>query len=197
MTMIFNRLLRQVFLPLTLGAVLGCSKTETEEVHPATLDRSKLVPVTGTVTLKGKPLAGAVVTFLPKTGVPGLGETDSEGKYSLKSALLSGVTPGEYKVAISYLVSAGGEPQGVGARSAMVQSPEMMSAKEQLPAEYSDLGRTKLQAGVQPAGGNFNFDIPATLEIPAPKSAGKDGEKPAASTKKGEKPAEANAGKKE
>ena len=88
----------------------------------------------------------------------GVGETDEEGKYTLESYGTPGMLPGEYKVAISYLVSAEGEPQGPGPRSAMTQPPSMFTPRR-LPDEYSNLGRTKLTATVGPKGGTFDFDI--------------------------------------
>ncbi len=47
-------------------------------------DGLQLVQVNGTVTLDGQPLVGAAVIFHPDGGRPSVGETDSEGRYSLK-----------------------------------------------------------------------------------------------------------------
>ena len=60
--------------------------------------------MTGTVTWQGKPLAGAVITFVP-TGADGEAAsafTDSEGKYALTTwEAGDGARPGEYRVKVS------------------------------------------------------------------------------------------------
>jgi hypothetical protein len=125
---------------LALIAVLGCAPED--EGDRVEIDFSKFVPVSGVVKVKGKPLAHAVVTFLPPRGpTVGTAETGSDGKYAIKCMMRDGIPPGRYKVAVSYLVSDDGVPQGLGPRGALVLPPSMGSAKEQLPAEVSDLGR--------------------------------------------------------
>jgi hypothetical protein len=160
---------------VALAAALGCTRAS-DDGRP---DFSKLVPVDGVVTLNGQPLAGAVVTFLPPRWGPGVGETDRDGKYTLKNAGHKGTPPGDYKVAISYLVSADGEPQGLGPRSGLVLPPSMLTATERLPREYSDLGRTKLTAKVGDRGGAFNFDVTAEVEVGATKGKDRGGAKEA------------------
>jgi hypothetical protein len=156
---------------LALAGVLGC--TDPSDERPA-FNPGALVPATGVVTVKGKPLADAVVTFLPEVGYPGVGETDEDGKFVLKTSSFRGVSSGGYKVAISYFVAADGTPLGMGARDSRVPTQAGMTAKEVLPSEYSDLGRTTLRAKVPDQGGTFKFDLDASL--PAPK---KDAEDPA------------------
>jgi len=78
-----------------VGLVLtGCSNSS----------RPPTYRVTGTVTLKGKPVAGAAVTFVP-TGTEGEAASaisDSEGKYALTTwEAGDGARPGEYRVKIS------------------------------------------------------------------------------------------------
>ena len=59
------------------------------------------VKVTGTVTLDGEPLAGAYVTFSPKTaGPPAFGETDGQGRFSLQT-----FEPGDGAIAGKYLIT--------------------------------------------------------------------------------------------
>ena len=64
------------------------------------------VKVSGIVTFDGEPLAGASVTFDPKTpgqGHEGFATTDANGRYQLSTALGAadaGTTPGDYLVAI-------------------------------------------------------------------------------------------------
>jgi hypothetical protein len=60
-----------------LGAVclLGCGG--------GNADDPDLGEVTGVVSVAGKPLANAVVTFTPADGRPSFGETDEDGNYEL------------------------------------------------------------------------------------------------------------------
>ena len=157
-----------------LAGVVGCGGSEPVDDRLAALDPKNLVPVSGVLTVGGKPMPTLVITFLPPSG-PALAtaETDKGGKYVLRSMGGPGVLPGGYKVAISYMVSDEGEPQGMAARSSLIQGPGMLSAKEQLPAEYADLGRSKLSAKVGPQGGEFNFDVPVSLPAREEKPAGK------------------------
>ncbi|WP_406697729.1 hypothetical protein V5E97_02590 [Singulisphaera sp. Ch08] len=147
---------------VSIVGAMGCRGSE--GVPQSGVDPGKLVPVNGVVTLHGKPMmAKAVVTFLPESGSPCVGETDENGRFTLRSQYFPGALPGDYKVAISYLVSAEGDPQGRSARDPYAGSPGLKSATERLPAEYSDLGRTRLRAKVEPQGGSINFDLNATI----------------------------------
>ncbi|WP_406698260.1 carboxypeptidase-like regulatory domain-containing protein [Singulisphaera sp. Ch08] len=166
----FSKLLtrRNALWTVVLAVVSGCTGSDVEETTDGP-DFSNLVPVRGVVTLNGEPLVGAVVTFLPPQWSPGVGETDAKGEYTLSSSGRPGISPGEYKVAISLLLSAEGEPQGLAPRSSLAQPPSMLSSKEMLPREYADLGTSKLTAKFGQSGGTFNFDIKAPgLVIPPP-----------------------------
>ena len=72
--------------------LVGCSRG----------DRPPLAPVSGVVTLNGKPLAGVKVVFQPQTGHASMGITDQNGRYELiyirdvKGAML-----GKHRVEIS------------------------------------------------------------------------------------------------
>ena len=79
---------------VTVGIVLtGCSNSS----------RPPTYPVTGTVTSKGKPVAGAAITFVPTgEGEAASAMTDAEGKYALTTwATGDGARPGEYRVKVS------------------------------------------------------------------------------------------------
>lgn len=171
MSLAFSTLITQTWLSATLViglGMLGCAAPHTsDESDEAPPDYSKVVPVTGTVKLNGKPLATAVVTFLPPKWSASNGETDENGKYVLETAGKPGSLPGEYKVCISYLVSAEGEPQGLEPRSSIAPSPGMITAREKLPPAYSDFGRTTFKRTVPAEGGTFDFDLPVDLSKPA------------------------------
>ena len=156
-------------LVLALASVLGCARSGSDEPMPD-FNTVPLVPAGGVVTLDHKPLANAVVSFMPKHGPIATGETDEDGHYTLNYGR-EGAPVGDYVVAVSYLLSADGEPQGLGARSALSSPPGMRTATERLRQEYSDLGRSKLRAEVPPKGSNsLNFDLEGPL-LPGPEPA--------------------------
>src|SRR5262245_20460377 len=96
---LLRRPVRLVGLTVLLGAAVGCDGRRTP------------VPVSGTVTLDGKPVDGAIVTFHllgdDKDGRPVAGQTDKTGTFRLKTGNEDGARPGEYKVVIVRNVLAG------------------------------------------------------------------------------------------
>ena len=78
-------------VPLLIAATLaGCGGSDLE-----------LAEVQGVVTLDGKPLPNAVLTFTPKEeGPSGVGKTNAEGEYQLMTATKLGAVPGEHTVSI-------------------------------------------------------------------------------------------------
>jgi hypothetical protein len=79
------RLLLRAVALLTLVALAGCG--------------GSTGTVTGRVTFKGQPLAGAVVIFVPEAGIGAGGATDSDGRYQLTSRSPGdGVKAGNCKV---------------------------------------------------------------------------------------------------
>ncbi len=101
------------------------------------------VPVTGTLTYQGNPLAEAIVAFTPvEGGRPAMGETDSSGRFELTA-----YTPGEHLVTV----------QKFAGHSA---SQDDMYAKMQsvIPVRYSDVQQSDLRASVEPRGTN-HFEL--------------------------------------
>lgn len=155
-------LCRWLPLFLVIASAPGCLRSDSDEPL-ADFNTVTLVPTSGVITLDGKPLAKAVVSFLPKRGPTAVGETDGNGHYALSYGR-EGAPVGEYTVAVSYLVSAEGEPQGLGPRSSLSAPPGMLSAKERLPRKYSDLGQSRLRAKVPPEGNTaLDFDLEGPL----------------------------------
>jgi hypothetical protein len=69
-----------------------------------------LQPVTGSVTVDGKPAAGVRLVFCPVNTSPEamnqrpMGTTDEQGKYSLTTFVLGdGAPPGDYKISATWL----------------------------------------------------------------------------------------------
>lgn len=115
----------------------------------------KLVPVSGQITMGGKPVANVAVFFIgPDKKTVGVGRTDSEGRFRLQN----GAMPGDNQVYF-----------GVGE---VVEDPAMLAVKEAagpvapspsaslLPAKYTDPTNPQLTFKV-PTGGTTaaNFDL--------------------------------------
>ena len=122
----------------------------------------KLMPVSGTVTLDGKPCSGVVVSFIPIGSTHGTGAggyTDKAGKYELTATHGGKGTPvGEYRVIASKLVMPDGSDFPFGSNLAPINS----SAREFLPPKYSDRTRTVLRTTVHDGNNTIDFPITST-----------------------------------
>ncbi len=116
---------------------------------------SKVVPVSGVVTLDGKPLANAHVAFQPQStgktssvGVGSYGVTDTSGTYQLKlfDTDQPGAVMGSHRVEINLKVEADD------------RDPRTRPAPKVLPTKYNR--ETQLTFDI-PAGGTdkANFDL--------------------------------------
>jgi hypothetical protein len=122
-------------------------------------DGYKVAPVSGQVTLNGKPLAKASVTFSPvasgknlEPGPSSYGHTDENGRYTLKLMTndSSGAVVGKHKVQVA-IMEEERDPSDDRSRPGV----------KQLPGKYNS--HTKLEFDV-PAGGtqsaDFNLTVP-------------------------------------
>jgi hypothetical protein len=117
-----------------LGAMTGCG--------------TRLVPVSGTVTLDDKPLANATVMFIHEDpgGRDAHGITNDKGAFTLTTQRPGdGAFPGSYKITVHH--SDPSQTAGSGATSADVQKAKPKVAKPSvvLPAIYTDAGKTTLK----------------------------------------------------
>jgi hypothetical protein len=110
------------------------------------LDLPPLAPVSGRITVDGKPLSSAIVKFVPEAGTTNLrlatsiGITDKDGNYSLiYAADVGGAVIGKHQVQVQL-----NDPTG-----AQLIAPEYSTAKSTLTAD--------VKKGAPP----FNFDIPS------------------------------------
>ncbi|WP_164102459.1 carboxypeptidase-like regulatory domain-containing protein [Candidatus Laterigemmans baculatus] len=117
------------------------------------------VPVSGTITVDGKPIAGAKVTFLHET-FAAFGETDASGKYQLAP----GAVPGENKIVLSKWE--GGPPGGEDAGFDDEQLRMMAEAggpdapKQIFPREVTNAMTTNLTFSVPEEGSEAaDFDL--------------------------------------
>ncbi|QDT54333.1 hypothetical protein Pan44_23620 [Caulifigura coniformis] len=87
-------------------AVTGCGGEESTVV---------LAPVTGAVTLDGRPVDGATVVFSPKGEAPmSMAITDLNGKFELKTGSgRPGAAVGDHGIAVVLSITSGGSPPPV------------------------------------------------------------------------------------
>jgi hypothetical protein len=147
-----DRPMRLVGLILILGTAAGCE------------GQRALVPVSGTVTLDGKPVEGATVTFHllgdDKEGRPATGQTDKTGTFRLTTGNELGARPGEHKVVIVKSVLAGPKlkmpdfpntPEGKNQRELFLwkhYKDDQLPYQNVLPDRYGDMKATPLTCKV-------------------------------------------------
>lgn len=127
-------------LPCVLVFAAGCGESESLE----------FVPVTGKVTVNGKPLTAGIVFFVPDSSkgntvkVNPQGRLSPEGTYELSTDQGSGAPPGSYKVTIT------------------TQSPGLdMKSSVKLDQKYASATTTPLAVEVveSPSAGAYDFAI--------------------------------------
>jgi len=141
---------------LVLAGLVGCG--------------SGFSKVEGSVTLDGKPVSEAVVTFVPDKGNNSTGVTDASGKFSITTNGKPGAPAGDYKVIVTKSKSEGtvggdlkpGSPEylkfmasktakpGVGPNIGPGVAPT--GPTSELPALYGSVTTTTLTAKVPSSG---------------------------------------------
>jgi hypothetical protein len=117
-------MLRPITVAFSLLLLVGCGGGD-----------PPLVPVSGIVTLNGKPFPQAGILFVPDPGNPWITEgratTDLDGKFQVLNGNRAGLTPGKYQVTISdkAATSTVSDSEGVG------DDPFMKEAMEQAREE--------------------------------------------------------------
>jgi hypothetical protein len=117
-----------------------------------------LAPVSGKITLDGKPLADATVGFYPlgaNASITSSGKTNSNGEYTLKTVMDSrtGAIVGKHRVSITV------EPDLVGNTDLPADKLGKIARPPKLPARYQGT-ESELTCEV-PSGGktDANFDL--------------------------------------
>jgi hypothetical protein len=111
-------------------------------------DGPELATVKGTITLDGKPLAGAEVSFQPESaaGSPALGETDQQGRYEMRhSRSRKGAQVGLHKVRITTAIEREND------------RGKIIRARERVPAKYNV--KTELVREVKSGSNTIDFEL--------------------------------------
>jgi hypothetical protein len=117
-------------------------------------DGLDLTGVTGTVSLDGKPVPNAVVTFVPQggTGSPSNGVTDAEGRYTLMfSRDREGAFVGTHDVTVET------EQVSIEEQSEMADEGIAPGEFVKLPAKYASKG--ELVKEVKPGDNTIDLDL--------------------------------------
>jgi hypothetical protein len=148
----------------TVALLIGC---EVQEPDPPIPPGPTLYPVHGTVTVDGKPLARAIVVFMPvfSTGTHSVSETKADGTYRLAHRGRPGIGRGDYRVVISYIIKQNGKVADLDSRSNGLVPP-ITNGRELIPPRYRDFSRTELRAIVGPDCPPINFDLKGPLRGP-------------------------------
>jgi len=135
--------------------------------------KSKLHKVEGTVTLDGKPLAGAQIQFINEKGEGTLAHaaTGTDGSFRLSTfSTGDGAMAGDYKVLVSIPQTSGpegGQPDPHDPKSmaeAMKKFSETKKTQPQkptVPANYGDVSKTPLRQRI-PAEGAITLELRST-----------------------------------
>ena len=109
---------------------------------------------------QGKPLSGADVVFVPtEGGLPSIGRTDEQGRFSLLTSGKPGAPIGSHQVS----VTAVRQKRVVSPSEAVSMTSEQIAANHEtlIPVKYNNLITSELTATVNKdaAANEFTFDL--------------------------------------
>lgn len=112
------------------------------------------IPVKGMVKYQGKPVPKLSIAFIPEKGLPALGKTDGDGKFTLMTNKPGdGAMVGNYKVAISFVSDEIPEMQGL-------TGQEPKPSTSPIPQKYADAKTSGLTRAVVKGDQNdFTFEL--------------------------------------
>lgn len=147
---------------LVLLGVIGCGGDPDNSIT--------LVPVKGTITLNGKPMANAAVSFVPDAGnkfnTPGGDTTGPEGNYMARFRNRSGLAPGKYKV----MITPGTSTAAGNVSEAFKDDPFMASeAARAKPVAKAMEIKGEFEGEVTETGATLDYDVKATSAATAAK----------------------------
>jgi len=142
-------------------ALVGCGSEK--------LNRPPVFKVTGKVTLSGKPVANADVTFIhDESKRAAFGKTNAEGVYKLTTfAANDGAVEGKHSIKVVDIPPPATTPALADTESPEYQPPgigqdTMPKPKSNLPAKYSDAATSGLFGVVNADGGENVIDLQLT-----------------------------------
>jgi hypothetical protein len=156
-----------------LGVIAGCAGGGGEE------DSYALVPVEGKLTLDGRPLEGATITFNASQGnnppTNGGDITGADGSFSAKYRNRPGLAPGSYKITVHQPRAAlPGKPpppdldpymMTLAIESGSKRKVGRKPAAADQPWPYSEIDRTPLSHQVSPKGDvDLVFDLKSSMK---------------------------------
>lgn len=130
--------------------------------------RPPTYPVEGTVTIGGKPLADATITFRPDSWDngqrPANGQTDADGRYQLTTfSRGDGAMEGSYRITITQFEAVASEDTVADVDDESYTPPEgpLPTAKNRLPKNLADPEQSGLTARVEAdaSGNTIDFTI--------------------------------------
>lgn len=130
-----------------LAALCGCGSN------------SDMAPVSGIVTVNGKPVPAAQVLFTSAGHRPAAGETDSSGRYVLSTFETGdGASIGSYSVTVTARPTL--KVNAAGAAGPPTGRPKVQhGAASPVPLKYSDPSNPLLTAEVKPGENDIPFDL--------------------------------------
>lgn len=140
------------FLFLAILAATGCRSNPPQ-----------VVPVSGVVTLDGKPLAGVAITFVPVAGGSfGCGSTNEKGEFTLGTfAETDGALVGVHWISImpdtispAAIGQTPGREEGMGRRGELNRG-----AKSRIPEKYTSIDTSGLRVDVQKGMPPVTFEL--------------------------------------
>lgn len=118
----------------------------------------KAVPVSGVVTLDGKPAAGAPVMFTPTSpGQPAIGVADDSGKFSLSTPSGTQKIPiGSYRVSVRHV-----KVSGIVSKDGLSGEVQPGGLKEEwiTPKRYGDPKTSGIEIEVKPGMGPVKLEL--------------------------------------
>jgi hypothetical protein len=150
----------RVAFVLLVSSVLLAGCRQGWEADYSKLD---LAEVSGRVTLDGKPLTNATVSFECEDKTYSFGTTDDQGNYKLMfDTIKSGALPGPKTVRIKQ----GGSGEGTEAAPSENPDGTVTTTKDAIPACYG--AKSQLQVKVEGSIQTFNFDLKSDCSVKGP-----------------------------
>jgi hypothetical protein len=149
--------MKSALLPMLIVAVVAFSGCGKPEPPPR-------APVSGVVTIGGKPVPAALVTFFPTfEGFGGEviaeGVSDADGRYTLACPLGAGACVGRHRVTVA------DAPTPEGARDQSVEGHRKMQAylmsltNRPIGAKFGSLATTPLEVEVTTGSGSYDLQL--------------------------------------